>query len=170
MIDKSLAASFRIREIAGKHPVDLPAGPDELPGVFTARARKILAGDGPPQPGRPARPRKAIHRVPWQVDSQFELAANESHDETITARNPGLLLARALWSGSREGVGLAAHWGQDQVASGQGMPVPPRAGTVLLRARVEDSGRVVVSVTNSSDTSRVAVRLIAGLAPLARKE
>jgi hypothetical protein len=75
------------------------------------------------------------------------------------------MLVRASWSGSSAGIGLFASWGSTQGATGRATAVPPDTGTVLLQATIDEPGPVTVAATNSSETTPVAVQLVAGFAP-----
>lgn len=159
---------FQLREVRSP----LPAGavnPHHDPLASRILARQIRAASDAGSSRLPRGKTKAakpIHSTRWKEPEEFFLQPNEQHLSVLRVTKPVLLLVRASWVGTTQGIKLTAGVRGVRPATGKATRVPPDRGTVLLTTRIEMHGSIEISTRNSDRSNGTSVQLIIGTMPL----
>lgn len=167
MEDSNVSKSFHVREVRSPWPVGLSLEYDPVATRILARQARVasVAASGRPL-RRGTKSAKPIRRVRWANPEEFSLQPNEAHLSVVRVTKPGLLLVRASWTGTPQGIKLTAGLEGAQPVRGKATRVPPDRGTVLLTTRIETPGGVEISVRNPDRANEASVQLIIGTMPL----
>lgn len=159
---------FQLREVRSPSPAGA-INPDHDPLASRILARQIREASSARPSSRPRRKTKAakpIHNARWKEPKDFFLQPDEQHLSVLRVTRPALLLVRASWVGTAQGIKLTAGVRGARPVTGKATRVPPDRGTVLLTTRIEMAGRIEVSTRNPDRTNGTSVQLIIGTMPL----
>jgi hypothetical protein len=155
---------FQVTEVRSPSPVGMNPEDDPLASRILARAASGAAASSSSR--HRIKSSKPIHSARWAEPEEFFLQPSERHLSTVMVTKPALLLVRAAWTGTAQGLKVAAELQGARPVTGKATRVPPNRGTVLLTTRIETRGRVEVSVRNSDRRNGTSVQLIIGTMPL----
>lgn len=167
MDDSDVSKGFQLKEVRSPAPVG--ANPEHDPLVRRVLARQMRSASGAALSSASRRTTKAatpFRNVRWADPEDFFLQPNERHLSTMKVAKPVLLLVRADWTGTAQGLKLTAGLQGASPETGKVTRVPPDRGTVLLTTRIETPGRVEISTRNPDRTNGTNVELIIGTIPL----
>jgi hypothetical protein len=165
--DSDVSKGFQLKEIRSPAPVG--ANPEHDPLVRRLFARQVRSASGPASSSSSRRTTKSadpIRNVRWAKPEEYFLQPNERHLSTMKVAKPVLLLVRANWTGTAQGLKLTAGLQGAPPVTGKVTRIPPDRGTVLLTTRIETPGRVEISTRNPDRTNGTSVQLIIGTMPL----
>lgn len=164
MEDRDVSKGFVLEEVRGPAPFGANPHDDLSVSRMLARATSDTASTSTSR--RTTKSRKPIHRARWAAPEEFFLQPNEQHLSTVRVTKPVLLLVRAAWTGTTQGLKLAVEFQGARPVMGKATRVPPDRGTVLLTTRIETRGPIEVSIRNPDRRNGTSVQLIIGTMPL----